>query len=142
MTDTTRHRLRTIASRWIEEGWQEGNSGVVDELHDASFVDHCPSGRAPDREGFKQGIHELYAAFPDFHATAEDLVVDAATGKVAIRWSATGTHRGHFMGIAPTGRSIKFSGIEIIRVENGRIVERWGEWDGIDLLQQLRGSVG
>ena len=137
MQNTSSDHLRAIAHRWIEEGWQKGDAGVVDELHDVNFVDHSPSGRTPNCEGFKQGIRELYAAFPDFHGIVGDRVVDAATGKVAIRWSATATHRGEFMGVTPTGRSITFRGIEIIRIENGCIVERWGEWDGIDVLQQL-----
>ncbi len=137
MAESTAGHLRAIARRWIELGWQKGRPGVVDELHAAHFVDHDPAGRAPDCEGFREGIRQLYAAFPDLHAVVEDLVVDATTGKVAVRWSATGTHRGAFLGVAPTGRTITFKGIEIIRIADGRIVERWGEWDGIDLLQQL-----
>jgi steroid delta-isomerase-like uncharacterized protein len=137
MTETGRERLGGIAQRWIEQGWQKGDASMVDELHAADFVDHDAAGRAADRAGFKAGILELYAAFPDLYAVIEDLVVDAAAGKVAVRWSATGTHRGAFMGVPPTGRRIIFRGIEIIRVEDERIVERWGEWDGIDLLRQL-----
>jgi len=130
-------KLREIASRWIEEGFQKGNARIVDELHAANFVDHDPAGRSPDCEGFKKGIVELYAAFPDFYTVIEDAIVDVGTGKVAVRWTATGTHRGTFMDVPPTGRRIIFKGIEIIRIENERIVERWGEWDGIDLMQQL-----
>ena len=137
MTETATKHLSGIARRWIEQGWQKGNAGIVDELHAADFVDHAAAGRAPDRAGFKGGILELYAAFPDFNAVVEDLVIDAAAGKVVVRWSASGTHRGAFMGVPPTGRRISFRGIEIIRVEDEHIVERWGEWDGIDLLQQL-----
>ncbi len=133
-------QLRELATRWIEEGWQRGNAGMVDELHSAAFVDRASAGRGSDREGFKQGIRELYRAFPDFHATIDDLVVDEAAHKVAVRWSATGTHRGDFMGVPATGRSIRFQGIEIIRVEDGRIRERWGEWDGIALLDQLKSA--
>jgi len=130
-------RLRAIAHRWIDEGWQRGNADIIDELHATNFVDHAPAGRAPDRKGFKEGILELYAAFPDFHAVIEDLIMDTTAGKVAVRWSATGTHRGVFMGISPTGRRVAFTGIEIIQIKNERIIERWGEWDGIGLLQQL-----
>ena len=68
-----------------------------------------------------------------FEAAIEDLVVDDATMKVAVRWVANGTHQGTFMGIPPTGKRIAFQGIEIIRIEGERIVERWGEWNGIDL---------
>jgi steroid delta-isomerase-like uncharacterized protein len=137
MTESSADRLKAIASRWIEEGWQKGREDMVDELHARHFVDHDAAGRAPDREGFGEGIRQLYAAFPDFRATIEDLVVEPATGKVVVRWSARGTHRGPLLGEPPTGRSIAFKGIEIIRIESGCIVERWGEWDGIDLLQQL-----
>lgn len=140
MTEATLEGLEAIARRWIEEGWQLGRADMVNELHAPDFVDHDPAGRASDREGFKEGIVQLFTAFPDFYAVIEDLVVDAATAKVAVRWSAKGTHQGSFMGIPPTGKRLTFRGIEIIRIEDGRIVERWGEWNGIDLLEQLGGQ--
>ena len=133
--------LTQLARRWIEEGWQQGNAAMVDELHSADFVDRASAGRATDREGFKQGLVDLYKAFPDFHAVIEDLVVDETHQMVTVRWSAHGMHRDTYMGMAPTGRDIRFRGIEIIRVEDGRIAERWGEWDGIDLVEQLRAAV-
>jgi steroid delta-isomerase-like uncharacterized protein len=138
---TTLQRLQAIAQRWIEEGWQKGNPGVVDELHAPGFVDRSSAGRAPGREGFKEGIAQLYAAFPDFYCEIQDLVVDEAAGKVAIRWAASGTHRGPFMGLEPTGRRIAFQGIEIIRIEDERIVERWGEWDGMALLENWQKNL-
>jgi steroid delta-isomerase-like uncharacterized protein len=130
--------IYTIARRWIECGWQKGQSEVVDELHAANFVDHNPAGRGSDNHGFKEGIVQLYAAFPDFHARIEDILIDAPQGKAAVRWTATGTHRGAFMGCDPTGRVIQFKCIEIVRIDNGRIAERWGEWNPIELLEQLR----
>lgn len=137
MAETAQQQLEGIARRWIEEGWQKGRAAMVDELHSPDFVDHDAAGRAPDREGFKQGITDLYEGFPDLFTEVEDLVVDPDRSSVAVRWTATGTHRGVFMGLPPTGNRVSFKGIEIIRIHGGRIVERWGEWDGIDLLQQL-----
>lgn len=137
MPKTVAEQLKAIAVHWIEEGWQKGNVHVVDELHAPDFVDHDPAGRNAGREGFKEGIAELYAAFPDFCAVVEGLVVEPATGKVAVRWVAMGTHQGTFLNIPPSGKQIAFRGIEIIRIEDERIVERWGEWNGIDLLEQL-----
>jgi steroid delta-isomerase-like uncharacterized protein len=137
MAEAARQQLEGIARRWIEEGWQRGRVAMVDELHSPDFVDHDAAGRAPDRAGFKQGIADLYDGFPDLYTEIEDLVVDPDRSSVAVRWSATGTHRGSFMGLPPTGNRVSFKGIEIIRIRGGRIVERWGEWDGIDLLQQL-----
>lgn len=133
----TTERLQEIASHWIEEGWQKGDPAVVDEWHAAGFVDHSAGDRSSGREGFKEGIRQLYAAFSDFYAVIEDLTIDTAAGKVAVHWTATGTHTGSFMGLEPTGRRIHFEGIEVIRIERDRIVERWGEWDGIGLLRQL-----
>ena len=135
MTDS-----REIALRWIEDGWQKGRSDIVDRLHAEAFVDHAADGRLANNEGFRRGIDTLYAAFPDFYAVTEDLIVDAESSRVAIRWVATGTHRGEFLGVPATGRKIEFAGIEIITIRDGRITERWGEWDGLSLLNQLKGA--
>jgi steroid delta-isomerase-like uncharacterized protein len=126
-----------IAHTWIEEGWSQGNADMVYELHSSSFVDHDSAGRPNDREGFRKGIIDLYRAFPDLHCIVDDLVIDEETGTVSIRWSGTGTHRGTFLGTEPTGRRIAFSGIEIIRITDGLITERWGQWDGLSLLEQM-----
>jgi predicted ester cyclase/catechol 2,3-dioxygenase-like lactoylglutathione lyase family enzyme len=131
---------RAVVSRWLE-AWRGGDASLLDELHAPDFVDHAPSGRAPDHEGFKEGLRALYAAFPDFLAVAEEILVapDASPNavKATLRWSASATHRGAFLGIAPTGRTIRFRGIEIVTLREGRIAARWGEWDGLDLLAQL-----
>jgi predicted ester cyclase len=54
-----------------------------------------------------------------------------------VRWRATGTHRGTFEGIEPSHQRLEFTGIEIVLVDEGRISERWGEWNGLDLVRQL-----
>lgn len=143
--------LVAIARHWVESGWSAGGSGpggrIVDELHAPNFIDHDSGGRAPDNEGFREGIVRLLAAFPDLQATLRGTVVEpdvagAATGSgpsgtVTARWTAVGTHRGPYLGAEPTGRRVVFKGIEIIRVRDGLITERWGEWDGFELLAQL-----
>ncbi len=68
MTPGAETEIYTITRRWIECGWQKGQSEVVDELHAPNFVDNNPAGRGSDNDGFKEGIVQLYAAFPDFHA--------------------------------------------------------------------------
>ncbi len=137
MQPEDRAQLERIARRWIEEGWRPGGTSIVDELHAPDFADRDSGGRPTDNEGFKLGIERLYAAFPDLVAEVRDVLVDSATGSVAVRWSAEGTHRGPYFGAEPTGKTVRFKGIEILRIRNGLIVERWGEWDGIDLLEQL-----
>jgi steroid delta-isomerase-like uncharacterized protein len=134
----TAEQLAAIARRWIETGWQQGDAEAVHAMYAPNFVDlGAAEGRAATREGNVEGIRALYRAFPDFYATVDDVIADAASGKVAVRWSATGTHQGAFMGIAPTGKPVTFRGIETLRIEDGLIAERAGEWDGIAILEQL-----
>ncbi len=135
-----RRRLQDLAERWVRL-WEPGNLGSFDDLHAVDFVDRSSAGRDPTREGFRRAILELLASFPDLQITAQDLVIDEKLQRIAIRWSASGTHSGRYLGAEPTGRRITLQGIEIIRVRDGRVVERWGEWDGLDLIRQLKGST-
>ncbi len=129
--------LKSTARRWIEVVWQQRDVEAVDGLHAPDFIDRSPGDRGPTRDDYKRGLRDFFAAFPDFHTTIEDLVIDRDKSSVAIRWTANATHAGAYLGVPPSGKRIEFAGIEIIRVEDGRITERWGEWDGMSLLRQL-----
>ena len=74
-------------------------------------------------------------AFPDFHMTIEDVIAEA--NMVVGRFTQGGTHRGEFMGIAPTGRTVSFTEIGVLRIEGGQVVESWYETDLLGLSQQL-----
>lgn len=131
-------QLENTARRWMNELWTKHDFSNFDALHHPNFQDMSPAGRDSDREAYRLGIQDLFTIFPDFAAIIEDLVVDESKGKVAIRWSAQATHLGDFMGLPATGRALFFQGLEIIAIDAaGLIVERWGEWDGISLLQQI-----
>lgn len=133
-----REELVAIARHWIELGWRQGDAAGVLALYAPDFVDlGNPSGRPGTATENVAGIRDLYAAFPDFTTTIDDLIIDEVAGAVAIRWSATGTQRGRFFGAASPGRRIAFAGIETLRVRDGLIVERAGEWDAISILRQL-----
>jgi SnoaL-like domain len=121
----SREELETIAKRWIDEGWRKGDANAVLEMYAPAFVDlSSPYGERGTREQNAQGIRALYAAFPDFYTEISDLIVDVGEGKVAVRWSATGTQ-------------IAFHGIETLSIADGLIVERAGEWDGLEILRQI-----
>lgn len=132
--------LVEIAHKWIGL-WQGGDLITFDEIHHPEFIDHSPSSRAQDRDGFKEGIKELYRAFPDFEGKIEDVVIDSTSGKVSIRWTAIGTHQGEFFGVPATGQRIHFAGIEIIEIREDQIIARWGEWDGLDIKEQLSSAI-
>lgn len=122
--------------RYIEEAWNKGNVAIIDELMASSYARYMAGSTLPlDREGQKQRIKGFLNAFPDFRLTIEDLVAEA--DKVVFRMTGRGTHHGAFMGIAPTGRSVAISIIDIARFTNGKVIEHWGNRDDLGMLQQL-----
>jgi steroid delta-isomerase-like uncharacterized protein len=127
---------KAIARRTTEEIWGKGNLALIDELFAPNFVDHNPMpGFAPDREGLKQSVVGMRAAFPDLHSQVEDLV--AEENKVVVRFSGRGTHTGELMGIPPTGKVVTLAGIEISRIVDGKIVEAWSQLDSMSMMVQL-----
>ena len=127
---------KDLARRWLEEVWGKGNVATVDELAGADFVWHwAPPGLSADREGYKQFVRMECDAFADVSCATEDVVAEG--DKVAGRWTWRGTHKGEFMGVAPTGKQVTLTGICINRVVDGKIVEEWGEMDMLGLMQQL-----
>ena len=129
-----------VVRRWTEDLWN-GRLELIEELFAPQVVDHSPlPGQAPGRDGQRQAIELFRSAFPDLSVTAHDVVVAGPTA--AVRWSASGTHRGEVLGVAPTGRHVTMHGIDIVRVDGGRITERWGEFDALGLLAQLRAVPG
>lgn len=133
----TRDELQKVAVKWIEELWQKGNAEAVSTLHSNDFIDHSSAGRRNDNEGYKKGIADFYKSFPDFFTVIEDCIVDSEKQEAVIRWNAKGTFKSTYMGFKPSGDEIKFRGIEILKIKNGIITDRWGEWDGVDLMEQL-----
>ena len=75
------------------------------------------------------------AALPDWHSDVEQLVAEGDL--VVERFTASGTHSGELMGVAPTGRVLRLRGMQMFRIRDGRIVERWGRLDESGLMQQL-----
>jgi predicted ester cyclase len=122
--------------RLIEEGFNQGNLGVIDEIAAENFVDHDPMMGDQDAEGTKQSIAGYRQAFPDLHCTIED-IVDAGD-KVIYRWSANGTFENEMMGLQPThekGDPVK--GITIDRYEGDKCVESWSQWDTLTFMRDL-----
>ncbi len=124
-----REALAVIARRWISLWTVPVDWAAFDALHADDFEDASSAGRPGTREGFAQGLRELVDAFPDLRASVNDLVIDLEKSRIAVRWSAEGTNRNRYLGVGPTNRLTRITGIEIIEVRDDRIVRRWGEWD-------------
>ena len=119
-----------------------GDLDELDELMVPGFVDHNPEpDQAPGAEGVKEAFRRLRSGFPDMKLTPEAIYTDGDT--VIARVRLTGTHNGEYFGIPPTGKSIDITGIDIVRLEEGKAVERWGVFDALNLMQQLgQGPAG
>jgi steroid delta-isomerase-like uncharacterized protein len=115
------------------------NANQLDRLTDVLSEDlltpNIMPGIPPGLEGAKIAHRIMLAGFPDYQTIIEDMI--AEDDKVAARIKMTGTHTGEFIGIPPTGKRISFTGMYMVRIANGKIIEHWGEEDSVSLLQQL-----
>ena len=129
--------IRRIVEGYGQTWDVDAPQGLIDELFAADVVDHNPQpGQASGIEGVKSVIAVYQAAFPDIHLSNDDIIISG--DRAALRWSATGTHEGDQLGVPATHKTIQFTGIDILRIENARIVERWGEANSLEVMQQIQ----
>ena len=134
MTDTDTNKK--IVTQFIDGLFSRGELGAVDAHLSEDYVDHDPPfGSGGGREGMRSTGAMIRAAFPDWHSELHLLVAEGDI--VAEHFTARGTHHGEVMEAAPTGRETVLRGINIFRLRDGRIVERWGRLDELGFLQQL-----
>ena len=127
---------KEIASRFHEEVVNQKNLSALDDYVATEVVWHNPPpGLAAGMEGYKEFFPMLYAAFPDWHATVEDVIAEG--DKVVQRITGGGTHKGDWMGIAATNKQVTIKSILIHRIAGDKIVEEWLEYDVMGLMQQL-----
>lgn len=115
------------------------NAGELDaalQTFAENVVDHDPApGQGPGREGLRGFFQALATGFPDAHIEPAHLVADEE--HVCIAYTLTGTHKGEFQGVAPTGKRIEARGMQIGRFANNQIVERWGSSDELGIMKQI-----
>jgi steroid delta-isomerase-like uncharacterized protein len=118
------------------EAVNTGNFDLFKQTVSVDNVDHDPApGQVPGPEGYRVFFSGLRNAFPDLSVAPDTLVADEDS--IAFAYTITGTQKGSFMGIAPTGRKIKIRGVQISKFKDGKMVERWGSSDELGMLQQL-----
>jgi steroid delta-isomerase-like uncharacterized protein len=134
---TSTEQNLALVRRAVDEVWNRADYSRLDEILVDDFIVHA-TGTMEDLHGpagVKAFYTTLHEAFPDLAFTIEDQV--ASGDRVVTRWSARGTHRGAFEGIAPTGKQVELTGIDIDRIVDGRVVECWPQVDQLGLLVQL-----
>jgi predicted ester cyclase len=111
-------------------------SKTIDELVEPDAVIHTPLPiEATGAQLLKAVFARLLRAYPDLHITAEDLIEEG--DKIVSRNTVTGTHQGEYMGLRPTGKSVTYNEIFIVRFARGRIAETWGVVDVFSQMKQL-----
>jgi steroid delta-isomerase-like uncharacterized protein len=117
--------------------WNQGKLEILDEIVANNYVRHDPAfpGEVRGPEGFKQYVLAMSTPFPDARISIEDVIAEG--DRLALRWTFQGKHSGEFMGIPASGKELTLTGISIIRMEGGKIVEGWDGYDALGMLRQL-----
>jgi predicted ester cyclase len=130
---------RALARRFREDLWNTGDLGIAAELVHPDCLIH---GRIPFRTDFARGPEALgqlvlfyHLAFSEVRVTAEQIIAEG--DMVVVRWTARGRNTGDLLGLPPTGRLAATSGVDVLRIADGRIVEGWVSWDTLSLLEDL-----
>ena len=127
-----------LMRRWFREVWNEGKTETVHELMSPNGVARGNSTSGADIHGpdeFVRFVENIRAAFSNIDIKVEDAFGTA--DKVVVRWPAKMTHRGHGLGMPATGKPVLLSGISIVRINNGKILEGWDNWDQLGMLAQI-----
>lgn len=131
--------LKALMRRWFEEVWNKGRAEAIDEMFAEDGVAYglADETGAPLRgaAGFKPFFQSFRNAFPDIEIVVEDAIAEG--DKVAARCTVRATHAGDGLGFAATQRPVEFTGIALVRVRDGKIVEAWNNFDFMGLFQQV-----
>jgi len=139
MTDTEANKA--LIRRYYAEMWDRWDLSLAEELlsPDIRFRGSLGTEGCGIRD-FRRYARSVWLAFPDFHNEIEELIAEG--DRVAARLTYTGTHRGELMGVAPSGRAVRYEGVALFRIEGGRIAELWVAAERLALLEQIRDSRG
>ena len=129
----------TILERWFEEVWNKGREDAIDEMLDPNVVGHgltdADGNEVNGIPAFRVFYKQFRSAFSDIHVEVEDTVSEG--DMTVARCLVTATHDGHGLGMPPTNKPVKFTGLCMVRVKDGKVVESWNNFDFMAMHQQL-----
>jgi len=128
---------KQIVQRFMDECWSRGNLNAVSELVADNCRYHDPvfPSLTSGAENIKNHIEQCRNGFPDLMFTIDDTI--AERDEVVIHWTGTGTHKGQFLGMAPTNKKASVTGTSINRIEGSKIAEMWSNWNLMSMMEQL-----
>lgn len=126
-----------VVRRLYKEFWNERNLQVVDQLVSQSHALNSPHifGPTVGPAAYKKQLTAFVTAFPDLRFIIEQTICEK--DKIAVSWTLTGTHKGEFLGIRPTGKKLAVAGVTIHQVADGKILDSQAIWDAISLFRQV-----
>jgi steroid delta-isomerase-like uncharacterized protein len=129
---------KAVVRRFYDEVVNGGHLERADEFVTPTYIEHQQLPGAEGRQGIqiaKAFLSMMRAAFPDYRLAIEDLIAEG--DRVVARVVVIGTHRGEMMGLAPTGETVRTSGVEIFRFDGNQIAEHWATFDALGMLRQI-----
>ena len=128
--------LNTAVQRFANQVINSHNVKAVDRVFTKDYRQHTPQARNLPAKAFKGFAAAMFKAFPDVRARYTPLV--AKGDRIAVIGAVSGTHKGNFFGMKPTGRKIQWTEMHVFRIKNGRIAEHWVQADMFGIVQQIR----
>jgi predicted ester cyclase len=129
----------TFLHRWFEEVWNKKSEAAIDEMcaEDviANGLTDAEGNTIRGIEAYKNLFRTFLAAYPDIKITVEDTVSEG--DKIAARCRVSATHAGEGLRIAPTNQPVEFTGLAIVKIKDGKIVEAWNEFDFMKMYSQV-----
>ena len=130
---------KELIRRWFEEVWNKGRAEAIEEMFDENGIAHGlsddPANPIKGPRGYRPFYDRLRQAFPNIVVAVEDMVAEG--DKVAARCSVRGKHEGEFLGKSATQAPVEFTGITIVRIDKGKIVEAWNNFDFMTMYKQV-----
>jgi predicted ester cyclase len=127
--------IRALATDAFARFNESDSRDAFFDAYDRDVVLHGYPGVLQGLEGLRAFHEALWEAFPDARLTVEDLVVEG--DRAALRYRLQGTHRGPYLGVAPTGSGFDVEGLTLLRLAHGRVVEEWHSPTELAILRQL-----
>jgi len=132
-------KKNTIAHEWFDEVWNKHQAEAIDRLLAEDVIAHGLVDEQGNEicgpSGFKKFFMQFTKAFPDIHVEVADTISEG--DKIAARCIVTGTHRGDTLGVRGSNRPVRFTGVAILRIKDGKIVEAWNNFDFQTLSRQI-----
>lgn len=142
---------KQLAENFMNDVWTEHNADNLDQYVSDDYVEHTPFGDFHGIDEFRGYLNMVLRGFPDFEVQPDNIIADE--NLIACNYTTTGTHENEFMGVDPTGNYQEVDGCFVGRIENGKLVEAWNQFDMLtvltgleliprDMLGELQGGAG